>query len=346
MEGARRRDEELTLSPRLDKKLFSRGLAKVQSRIEKRFYVTALSFAQDLGDIIGEGIATAPRVEVSDQRFEAADAAPPKNAFSDIRERRKLGKRILKALQPYLETALRVESEISKKPYEKLQKELEAVVDASIDAARASSAGGEAKRDDAEEEDTIMVDAPDASEIMVKSAFRAEAAMDTGEDGGNIEVKTSGLGIVGADALDAMEVSPRRSKRSAASNGVDASETPPAGHEFRPPTPPQSNGSLSKEPGDALAEGGILWYLKAMKPVGTSILSEHWAAGRDAVRMLSEDLTDLDDEELRGLGADVDEAVAAAGMDAEPTADNKVWSASKSKTSSRARRRRASGRRR
>ncbi|KAM4060233.1 PHD-zinc-finger like domain-containing protein [Hirsutella rhossiliensis] len=350
----------------LDKNLFAKGLAGVQTRIEKRFYVTALSFAQDLGDIIGEGIATAPRVEeVAEQRFEAADAAPPKSAFTDIRERRKLGKRILKAVQPYLETALRVESEISNKPYENLQKELETLVDASVDAARAS-AGGELKREGEEEEDTIMVDAPNSSEITVKSAFRgtvtaaAEAdAMDTaedgeGQDGGNIEVNTSGLGIVNQGASEAIEVSLRKSKRGSASNGVDPSETPPASHGFPalarpeqpgPPTPPQSNGSFGKEPGDSLAEGGILWYLKTMKPVGTSILSEHWAAGRDAVRMLSEDLTDLDDEELRGLGADVDEAVAAAAMDTEPTVDT-VVSTSKSKASSKARKRRASGRRR
>lgn len=323
--------------------------------------MTALSFAQDLGDIIGEGIATAPRVdEVAKQRFGAADSAPPKTAFSDIRERRKLGKRILKAVQPYLETALRVESEISNKPYENLQRELDALVDASIDAARAS-AGGEPKREGEDEEDTIMVDAPNPSEITVKSALRSTVtaaadtdAMDTGEDGGNIEVNTSGLGIVNQGVSEAIEASPRKSKRGSASNGVDSSETPPAGHGFPalacsdqpgPPTPPQSNGSFGKEPGDSLAEGGILWYLKAMKPVGTSILSEHWAAGRDAVRMLSEDLTDLDDEELRGLGADVDEAVAAAAMVTEPTVDVTATT-SKGKANSKAKKRRASGRRR
>ncbi|KJZ74114.1 hypothetical protein HIM_06563 [Hirsutella minnesotensis 3608] len=361
----------------LDKNLFARGLATIQARTEQRAYVTALSFAQALGDVISEGIVTTPQVEESSEpRFEAADSGPPRNLFLDIRERRKLGKRILKAVQPYLETALRVESEISHKSYEVLHKELEALIDASIDTAR-GSASTEMKREGEDEEDTIMVDAPNPSEIRVKSAFRTgESAtdgdtMDTAEDGqgadgGNIEVNTSGLGIVGGAATVAIDASPRRSKRGAAANAMVSSETPPESHGFvtlsrpeqtGPPTPPQSNGSFGKEPGDTLAEGGILWYLKSMEPVGTSILSEHWAAGRDAVRMLSEDLTDLDDEELRGLGVDVDGVVvmeADAAMEdstagattSTATATPTTSATTRSKANSRVKKRRTSARRR
>ncbi|PHH84114.1 hypothetical protein CDD83_2447 [Cordyceps sp. RAO-2017] len=395
----------------LDKNLFADGLAEIQGRVEQRFYVTALSFAQELGDVINGGITTAPRTEeVPEQRFEAADVAPPKNVFTDIRERRKLGKRILKAVQPFLETALRVEAEISNKPFENLQRELENLIDTSIDTSRTPVDADPKREAEGEEEDTIMVDAPNSSEITVKSAFRSHVtarsadgdgdggrddggggggngngngggnggdAMDTTEDGGNIEVNTSGLGIVhhhhhhhhqGASSssttADAIEVSPRKSRTrggGAATNGIKPSETPSESDEFAPaggalaragqtgpPTPPQSNGSFGKEPGDPLVEGGVLWYLKAMEPAGTSILSEHWAAGRDAVRMLSEDLTDLDDEELRGLGADVDDAVTAAALDNETVAETTAnATATKSKaSSSRVRKRRASGRRR
>ncbi|POR33485.1 Peregrin [Tolypocladium paradoxum] len=351
----------------LDKNLFSDGLENLQARVNERFYVTALSFAQDLGDIISAGIASPPKVEEdAEERLEEPDSAPSKNMFSDIRERRKLGKRILKATQPFLETALRVESEISNKPFENLQRELEALVDASIDTGRAPAAAGTEKREGDEEEDTIMVDAPDSSEITVKSAFHGKVgapadadAMDTtedgdGEDGGNIEVNTSGLGIVDEGAADEMELSRRKSKRGTVVNGVESSETPPDSngyvtlarpHQTGPPTPPQSNGSFGKEPGDSLAEGGILWYLRAMKPEGTSILGEHWAAGRDAVRMLSEDLTDLDDEELKGLVADVNGTVKAAVLEAEAPVEPAA-SATKSKANSKAKKRRVSARRR
>ncbi|PHH64647.1 hypothetical protein CDD81_4088 [Ophiocordyceps australis] len=355
----------------LDKKLFATGLAKLQTRIEGRFYVSALAFANDLGEIISQGIVTAPEVEQElDQRFEATEAAPPKHVFSDIRERRKLGKRILKAVQPFLETALRTESEITNKPLESLQKELEAIVDASIDVARAT-AGAESRHEAVgEDEDTIMVDAPESSEITVKGTFQddtgpagdAADAMDTAEDadvedGGNIEVKTTGLGIMNPEPPDTTDGATRKGRRGRLANGVEPSETPPDSNGFAgiaaadqagPPTPPQSNGSFGNLMHDPLADGGILWYLRGMEPLGTSILSEHWAAGRDAVRMLSEDLTDLDDEELKGLGADVDDAVVAAALEAEGTAETAAaTSPVKNKAnSSRTKKRRASTRRR
>jgi NuA3 HAT complex component NTO1 len=326
--------------------------------VSNRFYVATLTFAQDLGDVISTGIVNAPSsASSSESRFEDTDTSPVKTTFSDIRERRKLGKRILKAVQPLLETALRVESEISNKSYESMQKELENIIDTSVDTSRGAMAFAATKQEEGEE-DTIMVDAPDSSEITVKSRFDEDAegegdAMDTAEDaddkdGGNIEVNTSNLSI--AVKAEAPAASPRKSKRTK-SNGMPTSETPPESEAEvnlappagstgvpGPPTPPHSNGSFGKEPADPLTEGGILWYFKGMQPRGTSIVGEHWAAGRAAVRMLSEELTDLDDEELKGLRAEVDESVAAGLLTSDVGESDKP----KVKT----RKRRASGRRR
>lgn len=348
-------------------------------RVGERFYVAALSFAQDLGAVIGTGIVKAPETgEMTvEQRFEAAEVMPAKGSFADVRERRKLGKRILKAVQPYLEKALRVESEISNKPLDGLLRELEALVEASVESGRGGGVTVVEKKEK-EEEDTIMVDAPMAGNK------RTEPGDGDAGGGGSIEVNTSGLGLVRRTGSAEAEVVRRRSKRTtvaaaAAANGMDPwRETPPdnrcltaataatktttttssslsttgAGH-AGPPTPPQSNGSLGKEPTDALTEGGLLWYLKAMEPRGTSILGEHWAAGRDAVRMLSEDLTDLDDEELKGLGRDVDESVTGVGLRAGGAGGPNGGGpgGTKNKASGgggggRSRRRRASGRRR
>ncbi|KAG5944336.1 hypothetical protein E4U53_006898 [Claviceps sorghi] len=365
----------------LDKAIFTAGLGNLQSRVNRRFYATAMSFAQDLGDVIGTGIINVPSTTTgggSESRFEVADATPAKTNFSDIRERRKLGKRILKAVQPLLEAALRVESEISNKPFETLQKELDSLVEASIDTSRIAITPCTTKQEDGE--DTIMVDAADSSEITVKSGPVGAGAsgdvdvegepMDTaedgaegdgvgdgvgdgeGQDGGNIQVNTSGLNMVNVKSEDVPATSPRNGKRGR-SRGPMASETPPGSEAYAnlalsgvhagPPTPPQSNGSFGKEPYDPLTDGGILWYLKSMQPRGTSILGEHWVAGRDAVRALSEELTDLDDEELKGLRAEVDESVKAAGLDLHGFSDTV---ATKSRGSNKPKRRRAPGRRR
>lgn len=319
----------------------------LQERVETRFYVTGLSFAADLCEIISTGISTPPRSasEPSEAHFELIDASPTKNTFSDIRERRKLGKRILKAVQPYLETALRVESEISQKPFETLQKELETMVDNSVETGRPAAAPNREQPTE-EADDTIMVDAPQALQITVKGSLpEEEDAMDTAEDGdedgGNIEVNTSGLGII--DEEDS---------KATLHNGIKSSDTPPDtdGYVSRPrpaqsgpPTPPQSNGSLGLDPADPLTEGGVLWYLKGHEPRGTSVLGEHWA-GRDAVRMLSEDLTDMDDEELKGLGMDVDHGVSSVAVEVDGHVDAET-TAAKSKAS-KVKKRRTSTRRR
>ncbi|KAF4988937.1 hypothetical protein FDECE_14867 [Fusarium decemcellulare] len=330
----------------LDKDLFIDGLSKLQSRVETRFYVTALSFAVDLCEVISTGIATSPSNGSS--MDEPVDASPIKNTFADIRERRKLGKRILKAVQPSLEIALRVESEISQKPFESLQAELESMVDRSVEASRPLITTSQEKTSE-EANDTIMVDAE--LQITVK-ADPAEGgdAMDTTPDGeqegGNIEVSTN----IDVDTSD-LNMVDEAEKQDALPNAVKSSDTPPDTDGYvskprpaqsGPPTPPQSNGSLGLEPADPLTDGGVLWYLKGYEPRGTSVLGEHWA-GRDAVRMLSEDLTDLDDEELKGLGMDVDQGVASV---VEADANEETESTEGKTRASKARKRRTSTRRR
>ncbi|KFA78002.1 hypothetical protein S40288_05252 [Stachybotrys chartarum IBT 40288] len=351
----------------LDKDLFGDGLSQLQSHTEDRFHVTALSFAQELGEAISNGIITLPEVsDIAANRFEATESSTSKNIFSDIRERKKLGKRILKAVQPFLETALRIESEISNKPIETMLKELESIMDASLETRLASASAHQEKQAE-EGDDTIMVDAPSVSVITVKSNHAGGAAsgvtegvMDTtedgDEDGGNIEVNTSALGIVNRGILPENHTADEIGTKEVLVNGVGSSETPPASNRYPPmprgpntipPTPPQSNGSLGKEPLDPLTDGGVLWYLKACQPEGTSILGEHWAAGRDAVRQLSEDLTDMDDEELKDLAVDMDDTVtAASSVEAEKPVEPVQAVAKPKATNSRVRKRRASARRR
>ncbi|KAJ4416783.1 hypothetical protein N0V85_002119 [Neurospora sp. IMI 360204] len=75
-----------------------------------------------------------------------------------------------------------------------------------------------------------------------------------------------------------------------------------------PLTPPQSNGSFGRDPtSNILTEGGVPTYLHGFQIEGTSVIEEQWP-GREAVRSLSEELTDMDDEALKDLEFDVDEA--------------------------------------
>ncbi len=106
-------------------------------------------------------------------------------------------------------------------------------------------------------------------------------------------------------------------------SGIKSSDTPPdtngyssalEHHQQPPPTPPVSSGGANSTSGQengggdsitSLTEGGIPWYLKSFDPVGTTILEVQWT-GRDIVRGMSEELTDIDDDELKGMGADME----------------------------------------
>src|SRR5687767_657945 len=129
----------------------------MQAQMELRYYVTGLSFAQELGNAIRNGISTPfePPTDAA-QGTETMDISPVKGSFSDIRERRKLGKRILKAVQPYIETALQIEAEISSRPYDTLHNELEAIIEASVEAKQSATAEA---TNGASTEDVEMADA-------------------------------------------------------------------------------------------------------------------------------------------------------------------------------------------
>lgn len=99
-----------------------------------------------------------------------------------------------------------------------------------------------------------------------------------------------------------------------------------------PPTPPMS----FEGDHQLLSCGGIPWYMDPFDPVGTTIQEERWT-GRELVRGMSEDLSDMDEEELSGLvPVDAEDAPSVVnGVSAEQAAKAKA----KRRKAARARRR-------
>ncbi len=63
-----------------------------------------------------------------------------------------------------------------------------------------------------------------------------------------------------------------------------------------PLTPPRSEKELLA----ATVHGGIPWYLDPFDPVGTTIHEERWT-GREVMRAMTEELSEIDEEEMMGL---------------------------------------------
>jgi NuA3 HAT complex component NTO1 len=76
----------------------------------------------------------------------------------------------------------------------------------------------------------------------------------------------------------------------------NSGSTHPSHGHVDPPTPPRSDKDLLAP----LARGGIPWYLEPFDPQGTTIHDEEWT-GREVLRGLSEELSELDEAEMNGL---------------------------------------------
>lgn len=338
--------------------MFKNGLTKLQDKLDVRFYTTSLQFAHDLCQAINLGINTTsspPSTETNGP--EPIEASPAKQSnYADVRDRRRLGKRILKTVQPQLEAALKAESDICSKPIDALLKELEGMLDSSLEIKQHTI---EAPHDQVtagpeQAQDVEMVDAPEEAQIIVADQSDGDVAVKIdGEAGpydpmdtdvvprtqGNIEVNTSDrenaslsrpTGVIssGGSPLGERQLASTVVQVNGAShkavNGfkkVD-SGSPPSLSAFgssglQPPqhsgplTPPQSNGSFGRDPANMLSEGGVPWYLQGFDLKGTSAVEEQWT-GRDAVRSLSEELTDMDDDALKDLEFDVDDDTITA----------------------------------
>jgi NuA3 HAT complex component NTO1 len=353
------------------KNVFKEGLFKIQTKLSNRYYVLATTLAQDLSSVFSIGIEVGPKPETV-QTAGQEHTSPSKNAAFDIRERRKLAKRIIKAVQPQLETAVRAEADITRKSTDTMVHDLEALLDAclhtrqepapdgtavhqtrdetAVDSTANGIGGGQNGRPgsngmdekteanahgDQMEVDLYDEDAP-GEEVDDADLFQSNPNAANGES-----MHTNG------DTHEETEEIVGQAKSRYPGNGVKSSDTPPdtngyssavEHHQPPPLTPPVSSGGANStsgqenaagDAGTSLTEGGIPWYLKSFDPIGTTIREMQWT-GRDVVRGMSEELTDIDDDELKGMGAEMEGIESAS---AELVAEGKIETVLRAKKS-------------
>lgn len=112
---------------------------------------------------------------------------------------------------------------------------------------------------------------------------------------------------------DALHVSRNQSQSDAlAENHTHANARP------EPLTPPRSEKNLL----NPLGNGGVPWYFETFDVHGTTVYEERYT-GREVLRDLSEELSELDDDELDGL-ADSDPVRPADTSDSNVAAIKKA----------------------
>ena len=268
------------------------------------------------------------------------------------RERRKLAKRIVKAIQPALEEALRNESELSGRPFEKQIRELDMMLDNSILSRRVSFSGS------TNEEGVdigSLVKAPADGHALHSVTQQGEQRHEDDDDGmisitvltkdgaESREVNMIDVPNEPGEELDG-SIAQLNGELSADTANIIAVNTPPASTNGikgdgnhgqsslpgkstapapEPPTPPLSLEGLQQS---VLVAGGIPWYVEPFDPDGTILHEERWT-GPEVLREMSEELTDIDDEELQGLltlDSDVDKQdFATTTPSSTPSARNR-----------------------
>jgi NuA3 HAT complex component NTO1 len=340
----------LTSTFRFDSKhVFKEGLQSIRTKLNTRSYTSVAVFSADLANVLSSdlGVEAANTAELQEQvSGRAVDLT------IEQRERRKLAKRIVKAVQPALEEALRNEGELSGRPFEKQIRELDMMLDKGILSRRESFSGS---ANEEEVEIGPLLKAPSNGHALLPVTVQGEGLHQHDDD------EMGSITVGGKKAPDSHDVSMNdapnelgeeldgsiaqlNGELSADTAQIIAANTPPAstngvkgdGNNARsnlpgnkaapapePPTPPLSLEGLQQS---TLVAGGIPWYVEPFDPEGTMLHEERWT-GPEVLREMSEELTDIDDEELQGLvdpDSDVDKQdVTTTTTSSTPLARNR-----------------------
>ncbi|KAI9790459.1 MAG: nuA3 HAT complex component nto1 [Peltula sp. TS41687] len=331
------------------KGVFRDGFAELRSKLEARCYTSVSQFSRDFRAIFSSALGSenAP-IDDPTMQEDLATIATVAALTSEQKELRKLAKRIIKAVQGHLEGAVQQEAELGGKPFEKELRELDLLLDNGIFSRRESTVPsfGEGPAIDMETTEGkisqgqstqpsslpnghVPTATPHESatqghsvmvirqhSVVVNSTADSAVAAQKDENANLQQSLPQQPATAAAATMDGIIETQERTTMEGVTEGVNGIQDPvrephqPAGdrtlQQSGVPTPPLSSSEDLLAP---LTYGGIPWYMEPFDPVGTTIHEERWT-GREVVRGMSEELSELDEEELRGL---VDE-----DMDAQP----------------------------
>ena len=315
---------------RLDGKgVFRDGFADLEERLNRRTYTSVEAFSETFGDVVKAALDPSPTVEAIEGQPQTNGEVLSKDLIADHKAKKMLANRIVKAVKGPLEDAMRKESEVLGRPHEKELRDLDRLLELSVRSRRDSTNGSQ-------------LGDGGADHVQRRQSVNG-GSFDENSTNGSSQHTSNLLGIdIDPDITHASHRERAIALQSAKHKGHRQQPTPesmlptngaagddhtsngnidePVSHRLdrdtppEPVTPPLSSGGHPQP----LSQGGIPWYMECFDPVGTTIEEERWK-GRELVRGMSEDLSDMDEEELSGL-VEPDGAEGGGQQVAEKTA--------------------------
>ncbi|KAL4782671.1 hypothetical protein BJX76DRAFT_332199 [Aspergillus varians] len=324
----------------LDSKgIFRQGLFAIRTKLEQRYYSSVSSFSAHLASVFTSEIGVQPAGDTAELQMQISGRAPELSL--EQREKRKMAKRIIKAIQPALEDAIRKESELNRQPFEQELKDLDVMLGDSVLSGRGSEIDAtERTGDEAFEKPELPGDDPEMMDVEPASTSKLES-QEKVPDTDKLEAEPSKSHVIEGAVTDenvpaeasitnndiSMHAQLSSETQPVVAPGVtDESKEPSTtipGQPNEAPHVPLSPPALQGDQHHFLAQGGIQWYMQPFDPVGTTIHEERWT-GREVMRGLSEELSELDEEELNDLVADdeLEDGAAGAGASTNGVADS------------------------
>jgi NuA3 HAT complex component NTO1 len=326
---------------------FKKGLLDVQRKLEHRFYISVAPFAIDIGQALNEVVFSHTGGENDD--FPPKPVSEPLNVKDQARhkatQKDKLAraKRIIKSITLDLLEVATKEADLGIKVQDDERQNISSILDNCLQQ-NAESAhshtdgdahehGSEAGADDDHLPQSIEENGQGKNGVQAKAAAETEHEdVDMADDDGSsapankdlpmINEMTNGDADAGAsqhaeshDGGDAECTHAPSARNTPGLNLPALSNSGSTNHStttHEPLTPPEGEKDLS-----TFSNGGIPWYLEPFEPEGTTIhdpdddliIPEH-EPGRDSLREISEELSELDDEAVNGLVDHIKEPVS------------------------------------
>jgi len=216
---------------------------------------------------------------------------------AEQKETKKLVKRIMRGLQPLFEEALRRESDLAGRPYEQLP-DLETLLNQKLQRRPSVLSAEEGIRQTTEtdqpvvEQDEVLPDG-EAEAVAAKSE---EMQMAPTPDDNAADPHRTAHDEAADEAAIAAQLGQDALHASNEQSRPDAMDIDQVDGNGQPLTPPRSEKNLL----NPLGNGGIPWYLETFDIHGTTVYEERYT-GREVLRDMSEELSELDDDILDGL---------------------------------------------
>lgn len=314
-------------------RLFRAGFEALAERLNERYYTSVADFSRDFSRIVLSVLAPQDKVDdLTDADIEAIHSqlneAPPGTAehsslTQEQKDLKRITKRIIKPVKELLEVATRKEAELRGR---ELEEEIRKLDSMGIFASAVTKTLGGDGDEEMEPSKKRRRSGSEASAVAGASPEgQAHGDTEMPDADGPADEAVLHVNVAGNNDTVAVSGKKRRPASKAPSHASSAAEHAPANkgsHPTAPLSPPISRSSSApngaahsisgeSESHDVFAQGGVPWYLEPFDPRGTTIHEERYT-GREVLRDMSEELSDMDEDTLTELAGSGEATIGSA----------------------------------